>query len=536
MLASFKLYLLNAPLSKKINLTIVPPMVLVLAVVLLIITQNVEKIRADSITEDVIELVLILDGVAHQHAVERGLTAGFLASKGQVGKRKLVEQRKRADTAAAAFKKALTADFTLTLGEDLQEHLRDLGSELASVASLREEVDQLDTSSKPFARYSEINKAALDGIDELSALIGESSVLKGLHSLTGLLWLKERSGQERGALNGIFASGQYTTAKLLSVSQYINEQNDQLDFISRNMPAQDFSVLVEGMASDANTEVLAIRQQFFEAIEGRADIPRNSQHWFAVSTERIKHIKAVADALSENLSLAAAAKARNALITLVALVLVTVLICWSIFSLSQMVSRQIRTRVGELTSMLNAVAQCKDFNSRLNASYQDELGQAANAFNALLEELQLAIHAATDTVSAVASGKFDARISQHFDGDLKHLKDGVNQSSEKVEKTMSALADVMSALARGDFSARMDSQVEGGFKQKVDGAMQATESAINAVSSVISAMSAGDFSARIQVELPGKLNELKYSVNTSLENISSAMDDINQCVQAQKKS
>mgnify|MGYP000535880541 CR=1 FL=1 len=46
-----------------------------------------------------IERSLLLDNIAHQHAVERGLSAGFLSSQAQNEKIKLKEQRVIADQA-----------------------------------------------------------------------------------------------------------------------------------------------------------------------------------------------------------------------------------------------------------------------------------------------------------------------------------------------------------------------------------------------------------------------------------------------------
>ncbi|WP_096087536.1 methyl-accepting chemotaxis protein [Agaribacterium haliotis] len=534
MLASLLTRLHNASLARKIQLIVLPSMVLLVAVVLLELWQNMRSIRDAQVTAQVVELAAVLDGVAHNHAVERGLTAGFLASGGELGADKLSTQRQKADVSREALIAELDSSFVLSLPPAMREHLQELAGELAYVPELRKQVDQLDASNSPFLIYSAINKMSLDAIDELSSMIRDMEVVKGLQALVGLLWLKERSGQERGALNGVFASGTYSMDKLLSVNHYINDQGAQLDYISRNMSSEQFSQLMEQMSSSANSEVLRLRQGFFDAVAGERLMPRDANHWFQVSTQRIKKIKAVADSLSASVDKTAHAKARKAMFLFCVLAVGAGLICWLIYRFSSWVSEQIRRRVTELTHKLNEVAQVKDFSQRINEQASDEIGLAAHAFNSLLHELQRAIEAVTSTVSNVASGKFDTRINERFDGDLAVLKQGVNQSSEKVEQTMAALAEVMQALAQGRFDARMSHAVEGEFKQQVDGAMQATEAAINSVAGVIGAMSQGDFSARIDKPLPGVLGELKRSVNASLDNIAAAMTDISDCVQAQK--
>jgi hypothetical protein len=44
---------------------------------------------------EAVSLFNALDNVAHNFAIERGLTAGFIASEGLSGKEKLIQQRKK---------------------------------------------------------------------------------------------------------------------------------------------------------------------------------------------------------------------------------------------------------------------------------------------------------------------------------------------------------------------------------------------------------------------------------------------------------
>ncbi|MFT6387016.1 MAG: hypothetical protein ACJAUP_000386 [Cellvibrionaceae bacterium] len=60
-------------------------------------------------TAVIIELAVKLDDIAHEHAIERGLTAGFLGRKDTKSIEKIVIQRKKSDQAVTELKTFLNA-------------------------------------------------------------------------------------------------------------------------------------------------------------------------------------------------------------------------------------------------------------------------------------------------------------------------------------------------------------------------------------------------------------------------------------------
>jgi len=64
----------------------------------------------------------------------------------------------------------------------------------------------------------------LDICKHLQTLINNIDLSRQTDSYVTLLWLQERSGQERGLLNGIFSSGQLNAKKFKALISYISEQ------------------------------------------------------------------------------------------------------------------------------------------------------------------------------------------------------------------------------------------------------------------------------------------------------------------------
>ena len=103
----------------------------VVILILAIVTIEAQLTERRNALNDILMLQALraLDNVAHQHAVERGLTAGFLGNPSEENRAKVSQQRGKADAAAAQLAEvtqALAADFpvvkqaTAVLSQQLQ--------------------------------------------------------------------------------------------------------------------------------------------------------------------------------------------------------------------------------------------------------------------------------------------------------------------------------------------------------------------------------------------------------------------------------
>ena len=524
--------LAHLQIQSKIQLIFVPPLVIVLLFVVATLFGNAQKIHSANRVVETVELVSVLDAVAHNFAVERGLTAGFLGSKGEKGKDKLEKQRDKADAAKQHFLSTYDSKFN-GLHDSVKPLFDEIKNQLSRVDELRISVDQVSAVNNPFGFYSSLNKLSLDAISILASRLQNPKTIREINALTAMLWMKERSGQERGALNGVFASGKFSARKVTSINLFIADQSTQEERIAFNADSKTYSEFKKSIQDESHKKVIAYRETFFNAVNNNLDLNENAQTWFKVSTDRIKNIKAFSDNASKTIKQSAQKTLVGAWTLLILTLAISVIGTLGIIILSKTISMQLQENIRALITGINQVRDDKNFGIRVNILSQDELGDSGKAFNTLMDQLQSAIGSVNDVMGAVAKGKFSARIQTEFDGDLNTLKESVNHSAEKVDSTMTALEQVMSALASGDFSARMSPKVEGEFKQKVDGAMESVDTAIQSVSSIMKALSEGDFSKRIQAPLKGSLDELKHNVNSSVANIEKAFNAINATLQAQ---
>lgn len=188
-----------------IQLTVLSSAILTLFVITLLF-QNLSGKWHETVTvkQDAALIILLdaLEKVAHNHAVERGLTAGYLGSGTSEARNKVLEQRSKAD-ASIRHLKAVMTDVELH-GTYLQDNLNILFQHESGKSALRNQIDQRDAPGA-FAFYSDLNKIALDVAANLKNQIKHPELAENLSAVFLLAQYKERLGQNRGKINGVLA-------------------------------------------------------------------------------------------------------------------------------------------------------------------------------------------------------------------------------------------------------------------------------------------------------------------------------------------
>ena len=526
------------------------------------------------------EIVLLsqhLDAVAHNFAVERGLSAGFLASGGKHFANKLPEQRVKADAAAMGLHNWLNSGTDHLDVAVIRTELDELLSVIEKRAVIRKAVDQLNKNNGAFIYYSKLNSQSLKLVQKLGARIKEPSIARQARAYANVLWMKERAGQERGALNGVFTSAQVDTRKGNAIISYIS---DQATFY------QDFLLIADDalkefyadkLSGDAINKVNMMRNIFLNNNSKEGGISSvDAGEWFAESTARIKLIKEVAVKATTELMAEVEQLATGAWMALIIYSVLTLLIIALAGGLAFLMSNMLCGVVAEIIVALKKVEEEGDFSARVSAAGRDELGEMAGMFNRHMQALQQAIggvgkvmtgaaigdfgrrvdvelkgdlerlkdnvntsmnavrtafNEANGVMSAVAQGDFSQRIRSDFEGEFANFRNNVNAAVDSLEQMINALTGVMQAIVDGDFKHRMDAGVEGEIRQNVDSAMEMMETVIDEISRVMTAMAEGELNNQVTGNYPGQLTLLKDSINSSLSNQQRVVSEVREAVE-----
>lgn len=185
-----------------------------------------------------------------------------------------------------------------------------------------------------------------------------------------------------------------------------------------------------------------------------------------------------------------------------------------------------------MKTVVNNISQNGDFSKRIPVVSQDEVGEAAEAINEMVDTLQKAISESNSVMNAVASGDFSKRITGQHKGDLETLKEAVNQSTQSVEFIMKEILKIVHALSEGDFSSKMDEGVEPRIRNEVESSLGMMSAVISNVNEVLEDMANGNYSTRVTVEASGELKLMADSVNSRVVQTDQALGEISDVVTA----
>ncbi|NVK75596.1 MAG: methyl-accepting chemotaxis protein, partial [Oceanospirillaceae bacterium] len=485
---------------------ILPTLFAIIAVAFLVKSLN-ERVYEGRIAEDMVKLSTILDGVAHNFAVERGLTAGFLGSNGAKGKEALLSQRKVADDAEATLKNIEANAFDRLSLEQLNRLRAPVLNMLKGKSQVRQKVDALAADNGSFDFYSEVNRQALNAIQQVILDISNRDIAKALEARLSLLWMKERAGQYRGALNGVFAAQTTTLKRQSQIAAFIEDEHHQLEHFMVSASDQEEALLNNVMQNEKWKAVDKTTQAFLamkdvSSVAGPAD-------WFGLATAKIGLIKGVADKISVEINTLSAALTsrselyRNGLI--IGFIVLISPVIWLAFSLTRSLSK----RVERISQALSNVSADRNLVGRIENTSKDELGEIIKNLNIHLDHLSESFHLMVDMASE--SKESMSVLSDYSKSALQETKDQFSQTDlmasavEEMSLTSNTISQDMLSSAEATESIReqstqgsermqtilqsianLSTEVEGGHKavQSVTGHTEEISSILQTIESI----------------------------------------------------
>jgi methyl-accepting chemotaxis protein len=202
-----------------------------------------------------------------------------------------------------------------------------------------------------------------------------------------------------------------------------------------------------------------------------------------------------------------------------------------------LLTRSIATPITALTHKMREIAASADFTQRVSLGKRnDELGESAQAFNALIAQVGQSLSEVNQVVHGLATGDFSQRVHGQLSGDLLHLKDKVNESVDAISASMGCLTNALTALQQGDFRVHsVNERLSGRYRELVQLSMDTArrlDAVVSEVNRTMNALVAGQFSARVSVDAQGDLGRLSESINQMADGVSKAVNDILQLAQA----
>jgi diguanylate cyclase (GGDEF)-like protein len=377
--------MLFARFSIGLKLLILSTLPLLLLVVLLFNEGKsfYETTKNSHQTEVVTKFALELDNIAHQHALERGLTASFLSSNGTKNKDEILKQRKKVDQSVNQL-----SNYMSTHQRDLQNintNAYELIDLLKQTKIVRGKVDHLRNDNNAFDYYSSVNKKTIDTIYRLTTFVEDNSLRSELNSMVLMLWLKERTSQSRGALNGVYSKGTVTIEVYTQIYTFIKDFDNRLELLINSRTFHTKAALIELVQLPFFAQINTIQNAFLSQSTQLNNIQGPTpEQWFPQATRRIEAIKAIVDdQVSYTLNESNQTLAQSQRFLIVSSIIIISFILGLIF-LSYYISYNISSRILNIDTLLTSSINKNDLSTKIDVQGNDEISHIAKGINSYI--------------------------------------------------------------------------------------------------------------------------------------------------------
>ncbi|TMN34324.1 methyl-accepting chemotaxis protein [Pseudoalteromonas sp. S2755] len=409
-----------------------------LAFLLFLVGKNVlNNWREYNAAEQNINYVVLLDAiekVAHHHAVERGLTAGFLGDPSSDNKRKVEAQREIADQTIFTLKSINNAQFLKD--KNVQKWLPYIFEVEANKNRVRGEVDRKN-GSNAFAYYSKLNQVSLNTAAKIQAYVSDRTLSSELSIAFLIAQSKERLGQIRGKVNGVLAKKAMSNTLKDDIKYY----RQQLE-----MSLHQLETALEGTGQSNIQTILSSSEakafnRILDTLESQVEIDFNrlpsSAEWFSAATSLIGKFKTKLDSVWEMTIKDSQKNKSNIAFESILMFAIFVVVLSFIALINFHLIRSLRSELSQLTSILKRVAEEGDLTLDMRLNTRDELGQIS-------ESIYNTIYAFKDLMVGLAkSVQVGTRL-----GEKMHLAaSNVNEDAQKTQGMASSIAVAIEEMA-----------------------------------------------------------------------------------------
>ncbi|MEG3638242.1 methyl-accepting chemotaxis protein [Magnetococcus sp. PR-3] len=524
-------------LKHKLVLLLVPSMVGLFYFALMGVMDKNRMVSQTDQVGQLAELAVGMSGLVHELQKERGMTAGFVKSKGVAFKNELPSQRNNADDKAKALT-GLIAGVDLTMyGQAFTQDLNRLMQDVQTRSDIRRSVDRLTIpAKKAIGFYTQVNGRFIDLIANITRFSSDSKLTTLSLGYVNLLLAKERAGVERAVLAGAFAGDAISTAGYTKFVSLVSAQKSYLIGFKRYAPLDIIQFYQTVMDHRDVQETERLRKI---VMSKSSQFGVDTKAWFKVQTSKINRLKQVEDKLNHGLLDTTTQLHDNAtsdLMFYVIILLVVVLVAiFMVIRIVQQILYQIGGEPDQVCAMVVRVAEGdltihQGHNFHATGILASTIGMAEQ-LNGMMRQVQRIVEQLSDAARELDTV---AEEMNQGTGDMRERAKVVANSAQQMTDELSGLStSTQEASSRLDRAADAAQDTNNNLTTI---AAAAEEASVN-LSTVASATEEASTSMASVNQAASQTNESVASVNAAVRGISMALEGIRtQCNGAKKAS
>ncbi|ACS86434.1 methyl-accepting chemotaxis protein [Musicola paradisiaca] len=435
---------------------------------------------------------------AHAVQRERGMSSGYIGSKGQKFATSLRDQRLETDKALAILWQGWAALPQNEISGVIAQRLNTLKARQQGLSALRAQVDTFSLPTSQVVGWYTANISDMIAVvGDMGNLVTEGELVTRVVAYYSLLNFKEQAGIMRALLSEVFAVDRFGAGQYERFSQLVGMENAYGAVFNQFAQPTLKQRMRDGLNSPDAQPAIAMRDlAFAKAATGGFGV--NADEWFKQQTVRIDQLKAIEDAAAETLLSFAQQLEHSAkqswyaylvgmIVALALALLLAVLVVRSIY-------RQMTSTLQTIDEMGN------DLTRRLYVPGNDELSQLNRAYNRSLENIERIVCSIKKNASLVGRASND--ISQG-NQDLAQRTDA--QAASLVE-TASSMEQISSAVKQtADYAAQASALMQS-MEERIALAEQISRQANDAMAQIQNS------SAQMS-QLTGAIDSIAFQTN-----------------------
>lgn len=469
--------LIDIPVKWRLITALAVPLAAAAVLSFLQVTTTLESYRDASHLDEVSTDLAVIGDLVHQMQVERGLSAGFLGSKGQQRGPELAAARQT--TAPLLLAMAAVIDDIKTEGDaTITRHAEAISGELGALSIMRSRIDRLEVKGpEAFVSYTGLIAHLMTISREFSLAVTSKGITGKLIAYNMLMNAKEVAGQERGMANGFLTAGAFDPERYHDFLGMSGAQAALIDQYVKLLPEDTQQQFQAALATDDAQKVQDFRRKMLSGGISEDLSKLDAKEWFSLMTRRIEQLKVIENetlaGIVRDASQVAEAELQHLIIVLaiigtgflLAFLLASSLAYTVVRPLGMLTDAVQRLAAGEadvhlihsegrdeIGRMGQAIRQCIT-NSEEQAAREREEEMRSLAAQQTLErqaelerteraaQIRFAVEQLAGALDALASGDLGYRVNQPFAIDLDPLRHNFNGSMDRLLLVMSTIGD-----------------------------------------------------------------------------------------------